>query len=243
MNGYLFNAGVRQTRFVADRGMQTWDSAVSAILYGSDLAQAQRAFEARLAPKGDDQGEVEIKKVGAAQLVDQVLTESGGRPVNWAEISQRALDPDAATAVDPAEQGLWLDVSQLAPIGGFPGDIDSLQRELPEDICSGLNWSPVRQCLFLVTVLSPPPPPPDPDAEFEEEQTHNPPGADLEERTDDLDGFVASLPEMRDKETAALVEARNALVAAFLWRKFVTGTPVAANEIHIGQCCPILSAE
>jgi hypothetical protein len=59
----------------------------------------------------------------------------------------------------------------------------------------------------------------------------------------DLDGFVAALPEMRDKEAAALVEARNSVVAAWLWRKFAAGTRLAPNEIQIDPCCTFIPVE
>jgi hypothetical protein len=45
---------------------------------------------------------------------------------------------------------------------------------------------------------------------------------------------------MRDKEAAALVEARNSVVAAWLWRQFAANTPLASNEILVNPCCAIL---
>jgi hypothetical protein len=45
-----------------------------------------------------------------------------------------------------------------------------------------------------------------------------------------LDGFVATLPEMRDKEAAALVEARNSVVAAWLWRKYAARHPARSER-------------
>jgi hypothetical protein len=59
----------------------------------------------------------------------------------------------------------------------------------------------------------------------------------------DLDGFVAALPELRDKEVAALVEARNSVVAAWLWRKFAANTRLAPNEIQIDPCCAFIPVE
>lgn len=63
-----------------------------------------------------------------------------------------------------------------------------------------------------------------------------------QQQSDDLDQFVAGLPEMREKEAAALVEARNALVAGWLWRAFLAGTPAEESEISVGQCCALFSA-
>ena len=246
MNGYLFSAGARQTRFVKDRGLLTWDSCVSAILYGSGPEQAQRQFEAwcQIKPEGDPEAEINIKRITAVQMVDQLLAESGGEPINWPEIAQRVLDPITATAVDASEQGLWADVNHPVPPGNQSRDLQSFQLALPEEIQSGLNWSSDKQCLFLVTALSPLPPPPDPGEEFEEQETANGDGTQAgQEAGDDLDKFVATLPEMSEKDAAALVEARNAVVAGWLWRAFLAATPAAANDISVSQCCPIFAAE
>jgi hypothetical protein len=247
MNGFLFNAGIRQTRSVKDRGVQTWDACVSAIVYGSDAGEAQTRFEewCLRKPEDDPKAIIQIKRIVAAQLVDQLLSESGASPLDWRQIAGRALDPDALSVVDESEQGLWVDVNSVAPAGQCGLDLESFRRQLSEEISSGLNWLPERQTLYLVSVLSPPPPPPDPDAQYETEQLE-PQGDEPDqpaEMADDLDEFTATLPDMRQKETAALIEARNAVAAGWIWRKFSADTQVAANEIHVGQCCPIFPAE
>jgi hypothetical protein len=48
---------------------------------------------------------------------------------------------------------------------------------------------------------------------------------------------------MRDKEAAALVQARNSVVAAWLWRKFAADTKFAPNEISINPCCAFIPVE
>jgi hypothetical protein len=48
---------------------------------------------------------------------------------------------------------------------------------------------------------------------------------------------------MRDKEAAALVEARNSVVAAWLWRKYAANTRLAPNEIQIDPCCAFIPVE
>ena len=63
------------------------------------------------------------------------------------------------------------------------------------------------------------------------------------EQAQKLDEVVALSPEMREKEAVVLVEARNSVVAGWLWRKFSADTPLAQNEIHVSQCCPIFSEE
>ena len=51
-------------------------------------------------------------------------------------------------------------------------------------------------------------------------------------------GFVAALPEMRDKEAAALVEAPTPVVAAWLWRKFAANTKLAAIKFKSARVAP-----
>jgi hypothetical protein len=51
------------------------------------------------------------------------------------------------------------------------------------------------------------------------------------------------LPEMRDKEAAALVEARNSVAAAWLWRKDAADIQLAPNEIQIDPCCSFIPVE
>jgi hypothetical protein len=255
MNGYLFTAGLTQTQVRATPGrggqmvdsIQVLDSCVSAIIYGGDTEQAQKRFEAwcRRTPDGENPVETEIKKVVAAQFVDELLTESGGKPPDWPEISRQVNDLLQATSVDDFEQGYWVDLNQAMPPGKISFDIGSLKRDLPEEFRSGLNWSPDKKFFFLVSVLAPRPSSANPPDELEYDARIHDEAAD--ENPDDgildLDGFVAALPEMRDKEAAALVEARNSVVAAWLWRKFAANTRLALNEIQIDPCCAFIPVE
>jgi hypothetical protein len=120
-----------------------------------------------------------------------------------------------------------------------------LKRDLPEDIRSGLNWSPDKKFFFLVSVLSPRPLPVIPADELESNAPDRDDADDenVDDKEPELDGFVAALPEMRDKDAAALVEARNSVVAAWLWRKFAAGTRLAPNEIQIDPCCSFIPVE
>jgi hypothetical protein len=254
LNAYLFSAGVTQTRLVSSGGyrgaaeaLQTWDSCVSAIVYGGDVEQAQAAFEAwcRPPPESDKPGTSEIKRLVGAQFIDQVLTESGGKPPDWPDLARQNTETVETTAVDDFEQGYWVDANQLVPPDRISPDVETLKRDLPEDVRSGLNWSPEKGFLYLVSVLSQPPPvPAESDDEFELDAA-NPDDGEEESRENtapDLDPAVASLPEMRDKEAAALVEARNAVVAAWLWRRFAAGTRLASNELQIGPLCNLFPA-
>jgi hypothetical protein len=255
MNGYLFTAGLTQTqvRPTPGRGGQmvdsirNWDSCMSAIIYGGDTQQAQKRFEAwcRRTPEGEKPVETEIKKVVAAQFVDQLLTESGGKPLDWPEISRQVSDILQATPVDDFEQGYWVDINQAVPPGKISLDVESLKKGLPEDIRSGLNWSPDKKFFFLVSVLNPRPAPTYSPDELESDTTVPDDASDdnPDDEKPDLDGFVAALPELRDKEAAALVEARNSVVAAWLWRKFAANTRLAPNEIQIDPCCAFIPVE
>ena len=149
----------------------------------------------------------------------------GGKPLDWPQISRQVNDILQATPVDDFEQGYWVDLNQAMPAGKISFDIESLKRDLPEDIRSGLNWSPDKKFFFLVSVLTPRPSPAIPPDESQYDPRISDDAADEnpDDEKPDLDGFVATLPEMRDKEAAALVEARNSVVAAWLWRKFAAG--------------------
>jgi hypothetical protein len=68
-------------------------------------------------------------------------------------------------------------------------------------------------------------------------------GTDVEPEAPILDQSVTELPEMRDKEAAALIEARNSVVAAWLWRKYAADTRLAGNDILITPCCAIVPPE
>jgi hypothetical protein len=123
--------------------------------------------------------------------------------------------------------------------------MESLKRDLPEDIRSGLNWSPDNQFLFLVSILSPPTRGPEPTDEVEPEEQSPDEGEDENRGAAKvaLEGVIATLPEMREKEAAALIEARNSVVAGWLWRKFAADTRLASNEIHISPCCRLIPVE
>jgi hypothetical protein len=255
MNAYLFTAGLTQSQVRPSPGrggqmvdsLRIWDSCMSAIIYGGDPEQAQRRFEAwcRQTPEGENPIETQIKKVGAAQFVDQLLTETGGNPLDWPRISRQVNDTLQTTPVDDFEQGYWVDINQAVPPGKTSFDVESLKQGLPEDIRSGLNWSPDKKFFFLVSVLSPCPLPaiPADDLESSAPDRDNADDENGNDKEPELDGFVAALPEMRNKDTAALVEARNSVVAAWLWRKYAADTRLAPNEIQITPCCSLIPVE
>jgi len=228
--------------------LQTWDTCVSAIVYGGDSEQAQNRFEAwcRRSREVEPPVETEIKKIVAAQFVDQLLTESGGKPLDWPQISQQINDALLATPVDDFEQGYWVDCNQVVPPGKISSNIESLKRDLAEDIRSGLNWSADKTFFFLVSVFSRPLPPVGYSYGMESGESNRDAASDdeiTETEAPALDASVAALPELMDKEAAALVQARNSVVAAWLWRKYAADTRLAANEIQIGPCGSFIPVE
>ena len=255
--GYLFTAGVTQSQIRPSPGLrggkslQTWDTCMTAIIYGGDAGRAQTTFEnwCQGSEEGEDPVQTEIKKIVGAEIIEQLLTESGGQPLDWPGISQRLMRSASPTETEAEEEGIttddlgegyWVDVQQAVPAESTGLDLESLQRELPEDICSALSWSMDKKFLFLVSSLSVPPVATELNEEIEETDSHGAEKQDHGESSPVLDETVARLPEMREKEAAALVEARNSVVAAWLWRKFAANTPLASKDILVNPCCGII---
>jgi len=247
MNAYLFSAGVTQSQIqpAPDRygrmvdNYNIWDGCLTGIVISDDAAAAQQQFEAwcSATPDGANPRETEIKKLQVAQLVDQLFTETGGVPLDWTQIASRTRESLQVATEDAFEQGYWVEVNEVVPPGKISGDIETLRQSLAEDIRSGLNWAPEKKFFFLITVFSPP-------------ATTVLPGDDAEADAENpdagaapLDRSVAVLPDLRDKEAAALVEARNSVVAAWLWRKYAVDTRLAANEIMVSECNYIPAAD
>ena len=247
MSAFFFAAGltraqVRPSRspYEARETYQTWDTCETGIVYGGDMAQAQQMFEesCRLSPEGEKPLETVIKRLVGAQIVEQLLTESGSQPLDWSKIATEVTDEVSATPIDDFEQGFWVDINQVLPPGKVSANIEVLKLELPQNVRSGLNWLPEKQFVFLVTVLSPPPAPVYVEDTFEEQDGNQLEDLEKDEQKEPaLEDNIAALPEMRDKEAAAIVEARNSVVAAWLWRKFAADTPLAQNELQILPVC------
>src|SRR6266849_9027174 len=183
-------------------------------------------------------------------MIDHLLTELGDQQLNWPGISERlfgsvpTIEPETeapAAAEDPGE-GYWVDVNQAVPPQSASLDLESLKRGSPEDIRSALNWSADKQFLFLVSSLSAPPVVTDLSEEIEETDSGETAELEQGDARPVLDEAVARLPEMREKEAAALVEARNSVVAAWLWRNFAANTRLASNEILVNPFCGIIPA-
>jgi len=251
MNAYLFTAavtcsGVLPTA-VQREGMvdmqQTWETFACSIIYGGVREVAQQQFEAGLrAPSpGPNPIETTINQVVSARVVEHLFTESGHEPIDWPRLAEKleATVPDVEVEVeDGLAAGYWADANQLVRPENLPPDIESLRQSLPEDVVSGLNWSPGKQFYFLVSILTQPPPP----VELEDLQESKPPPDEI--AGDEETGQSGESPQAAAKliaaEAYAGVLARNTVVAAWLWRKFAATTSLAANEIEVSEwrCYP-----
>jgi hypothetical protein len=252
---FLFTAGVtfsqrRPSGPPGGESLQVWDTCITAIVYGGDAERPQQTFEnwcqVCQAPQEDEEpAQAEIKKIIGAELIAQLLTESGGKQPDWPELAQRVLDSipttevEVGTAEDP---GYWVDVNQSVPPESAGLNMESLQRGLPEDIGLALNWSPDKKFLFLLSSLSAPAVITDMNEETEETELDESGEQDRGEARQELDESTARLPELREKEAAALIEARNSVVAAWLWRKFAINSRLASNEILVSPGCWIMPA-
>src|SRR5262249_36282990 len=154
-------------------------------------------------------------------------TEEGSEHLDWSQIAEQAIAQAESFDAEAFEQGYWVDVNQAVRPGKLSPNIDTLQRDTPEDFGADLNWVADKQFLFVLSVLSPPPPP-EPEPEFEES-----PSADLENEPVEKSNPISlrelyeTYPQARDKEAAALIRARNSVVAAWLWRRYAASTHLA----------------
>ena len=255
MNAYLFTAVTTrsQIRTVTDRygtanTIQSWDACVNTIVGGDNPDDAQNRFEAWLSrqPEGENPVDVRIRKIAAAQFVNQLFTESGSAPFNWPEIQEQVRAQLDSTAVDDFEQGYWVEVDQVVRPENLSLSAGTLQSDVPEDIRSGLNWSSEKKFFFVLSVLSPLAPP----VETLDEPETDPPDSDgtSDENSEvpapmGLGELYATYPQALDKDAAALIQARNSVVAAWLWRRYAADTPLAANAIRIDPWCDAIGLD
>ena len=246
MSAYLFSGLVNQYhkgRFV--------EACVNLLLYGADETASWKAFEQiLLSPAGDEDPNIprKIERMVGAPVLNELLGETGNKPLDWPELVQEIQHVLESTAVDDESQGYWADCDQLVRPDNLAPAIDWLQRELPEEIRSGLNWSADKNYFFLITVLSPPPAPAglaQPEAEPEELRTREELSEEEEALNDsavsDAEQRLLTFPQLADKELAAVVRARNSVVATWLWRKYGASTPLARNAIRVDPLCEVVS--
>jgi hypothetical protein len=252
-NAYLFTAVTTQSqvrptmgRYGQTNTIQTWDSCASLIVLGDSPDEAQTQFEAwlRRPPEGENPMDLQIRKIAAAQFVDQLFTESGDAPLDWPAMLKQAEAQLQSTSMDDFEQGYWVDVDQVVRPGKLSFSAGTLPSDVPEDIRSGLNWSSDKKFLFLLSVLSPPAPPAEPADEPETENSGSVESSDegtAEAEPIRMGELCATFPQALDKEAAGLIQARNSVVAAWLWRRYAANTPLAANAIRIDPWCGVIN--
>ena len=249
MNAYLFTGVTTRSQVRPIAGshgvgdtIQTWDACATQIVLGDSPEEAQAQFETwlRATPEGENPVKVTVRKIAAAQFVDQWFTESGGAPLNWPEILKRAESQLQSTPMDDFEQGYWVDVDQVVRPEKLSFSPGTLQSDVAEDIRSGLNWLSDRKFLFVLSVLSPLAL----QAELPDEPETDDPDSDesLDELTEksapiSVGELYATFPQALDKEAAALIQARNSVVAAWLWRRYAANTRLAVNAIRIDPWC------
>jgi hypothetical protein len=255
MNVYLFSAGATLSQLGKAIGsdamagkigyvnqVRTWEACVDAIVCGDSPEQAQQRFELWLEEMEKGEAHVDIKRIVAAQFFDKLLQESGSTEIDWPRVCQDAAVRLEATPVDDSEKGYWVEVNEFVQPGHADASVEALRLELPEDVRSSLNWSPEKTFLFVVSILSP-----SSDrvgksenlTMYEDTENENNDGSGKS----DSDEPIMPLPELADKEAAILVEARNSVVAAWLWQNFAADTPLKANRIQIGPWCPAIGFE
>jgi len=249
MNAYLFTAVATRSQVRAVMGrygevnaIQTWDACASSIVGGDSPDDAQKRFEAwlRRPPEGENPVDIRIRNLAAAQLVDQLFTESGNVPFDWPDIQKQVQAQLESTAVDDFEQGYWVDVDQVIRPEKLSFSAGTLQSDVPEDIRSGLNWLSDKKFFFVLSVLSPLAPQAEPmdEPEMDAPDSDGPSDENSEEPEPmGLGELYATYPQALDKEAAALIQARNSVVAAWLWRRYAANTPLATNAIRIDPWC------
>ena len=246
MNACLFVAIATRTQIrpVAGRGgsIQTWDSCEAKIVFGDSPAEAQPRFEywLRATPEGEEPAEVTVRKIAAARFVDQLFTESENKPLNWPEILQQVESEAESTPVDDFEQGYWVDVDRVVRPDKLSFSANTLQSDVPEDIRSGLNWSSDKQFFYILSVLRPAAPPAEAAKETQPDVYGLAESSDEDSENSEPIGIgelSATFPQALDKEAAALIQARNSVVAAWLWRRYAANTRLATNAIRIDPWC------
>ena len=189
--------------------------------------------------------DVRIRKVAAAQFVDQLFTESGNVPLDWPKLLKELDSETESTPVHDFEQGYWVDVDPVVRPDKLSFSANTLESDVPEDIRSGLNWSADKQFFFILSVLSPLMPPAEPvdqpetDAGFADSAEEN---ADEPEPVE-IGELYGTFPQALDKEAAALIQARNSVVAAWLWRRYAANTRLAGYQIRIDPWCGVIGLD
>jgi len=237
MEAYLFSGWTSQLRH------GHWEDGCSTmIVYGGSEAAAKETFEKAVAHNGEGipiEGH-RLDRLHLAPVLPDMITEYGAVPLDWEKTSREADDQASVNATESTEeQGYWVNCDETVIPGALPPSIDALQQSLPREVHSGLNWHPAKKFFFILSVLNPPAAPEMP-----------PDDEGMEADTDFIDvadsaGAVRWVAENRDRpfielvdrELAVIIHARNSVIAAWLWRTQVAGTPRAEMGIRIEPWC------
>lgn len=232
MNAHLLIACVSQVD--PHTGMLR-DWCVSMVIYDANEAEARTWFEASVVRTYTNElaGPPRIEKIVSAPVVPDVITETGTVPIQWPQLVEEVFA--SAQAMDGLlhELGYWVDCNQVVSARDLSTNTDALRNRLPVDIRDSVNWEVDKFSFFLVSSLKfPPAPPSQEELDAAAEET----GDDRE--SEDDPSLVTSrhmpvFPELAEKELVGVVKARNSVVAAWLWRRYLKATPLAANPIRI----------
>jgi hypothetical protein len=234
MNGYFIAAGYTRSQPLGPgRG-----GCQSSIVCAGSEEEARKRFEEWLCAQreGETQTRTQIHKMTATPFVGQLLTETESVPIDWQQVAKQAQTDLESVPADDFDQGYWVDVNALCQPGP---SLEALRLDLPEDVRSGLNWAEDKQFFFLLSALSLPPPPPELAEETEGGASEGAEAAEAAGGESDLGlaELEADFPVLADKEAAVLIRARNAAVAAWLWRNYAANTELAGNPIRIDPWC------
>ena len=221
--------------------IRVWDTASSAIVFAHSPEEAQSFGESTLRQQLEvpDRSEIKIRKMAVAPFVDKMLTEAGNVPLDWPKIMEQHEALLQSTSADDFEQGYWVDVNEVVRPDKLSFSAGTLESDVPEDIRSGLNWQADKKFFFLLLVLPPPKPSRDPITRLEEivegsKEMENENSTELSPA--EIEELNAAFPA-----TVALIQARNAVVAAWLWRRYAANTKWNANAIRIVPLCGVVN--
>ncbi|MEI7727949.1 MAG: hypothetical protein WCO56_00140 [Verrucomicrobiota bacterium] len=208
------------------------DWCLNTIVYDTSETEARTWFEAAIirAYTNELAGPPTVEKMVSAPVLSDLLAEAGATPIQWPQLVEDAFAALQATESIYQELGFWVDCEQVVPVAKLPTDVETLRNRLPSDINTALNWQADKFAYFLISALKPvPPPPPEYDELGEPVDDTELDNSDLSHPADHLNSF----PELAEKDKVAVVKARNAVVAAWLWRRHAQGTPLEKNAIRV----------
>ncbi len=234
LNGYFIAAGFTRSQPLGPgRG-----GCQSSIVCAGSEEEARKRFEEWLCaqPEEETETQTQIHRMTVTPFVDKLLTEAEPVPIDWQQVAKQAQSDLESVPADDFDQGYWVDVNALCQPGP---SLEALRLDLPEDVRSGLNWAEDKQFFFILSAMSPPPPAPELAEEPEGGASEDAEAAEAAGGESDywLAELEADFPVLADKEAAVLIRARNAAVAAWLWRNYAANTGLAGNSIRIDPWC------